>query len=88
MSFLLFFEGSPKPKTRTWSVAPQTDPRDRLGEIRWYGPWRKYCFFPSDCVLFDTACLRELADFCEARTREHKESSAPAAAVHPSEVNP
>jgi hypothetical protein len=52
-----------------------------LGEIRWYGAWRKYCFYPGAEVLFDEKCLREIADFCEARTRGHRENPRPSAAT-------
>lgn len=31
-----------------------------LGEIRWYAPWRRYCFYPKDNTLFDRNCLLEV----------------------------
>lgn len=30
------------------------------GVIKWYGPWRKYCFFPSHSTIWDTKCLNEV----------------------------
>lgn len=56
-------------KTKRWEVVSNNG---LLAEIMWYGQWRKYCFFPFMQTVFDVSCLREIADFCEARTREHK----------------
>jgi hypothetical protein len=35
----------------------------KLGLIRWYGPWRKYCFIPSDGTTYDTSCLNDIIVF-------------------------
>lgn len=62
---------SPSGKTHIWRVA---DVRGtRIGLVKWYGAWRKYCFFPENRTLYDPSCLRELADFIVDRTREHRE---------------
>lgn len=44
----------------------------KLGEVRFYGAWRKYVFSPNGEVLavFDSGCLREIAEFCDERTKE------------------
>lgn len=34
-----------------------------LGQIKWYAPWRKYCYFPSDGLVFDEGCLADINDF-------------------------
>lgn len=44
----------------------------KLGEVRWWATWRQYVFFPINS-LFDPKCLREVADYCEFKTRQHKE---------------
>jgi len=54
--------------TRIWLV--KTLAGGSLGEIRWYAPWRKYCFYPQSETVFDKGCLRDIADFCENRTEE------------------
>ena len=28
-----------------------------LGEIKWWGPWRQYCFFPGPETLYNPGCL-------------------------------
>lgn len=30
-----------------------------IGEIKWYAPWRKFCFYPDNSI-WDTKCLEEL----------------------------
>ena len=70
-TYVQFVEGTPKPKTNVYEVVTLGD-RTVIGEIMWYGPWRKYCFFPGDHTVFEQKCLREIADFCERETAEHK----------------
>jgi hypothetical protein len=59
-------------KTKTWLVATIEDENDRIGEIKWFGPWRCYAFFPSDKTVFEKKCLRNIANFCEIETLDHK----------------
>lgn len=33
--------------TKRWEVVTRTTPAKLLGEIRWWAPWRRYCFFPE-----------------------------------------
>lgn len=54
--------------TKLWHVT--TLDSGVLGEIRWFGAWRKYCFYPTSGTIFDKGCLREIADFCEAQTED------------------
>lgn len=59
-------------KTLVWEVVAK-EGGFRLGEVKWFGRWRRYAFFPSDAV-FEHQCLRELADFLESRTKDHREA--------------
>jgi len=37
-----------------------------LATIKWYGPWRQYCFYPkSNTVVFNTSCLRDICTFID-----------------------
>jgi len=36
-----------------------------LGQIKWYGPWRQYCFFPSPGCLFNITCMNDICRFIE-----------------------
>jgi len=31
-----------------------------LGEIKWYGPWRQYTFFPEEATIWNTVCLEDI----------------------------
>ena len=58
-------------KTKIWEVT-STQGSWSLGEVKWFAPWRRYCFEPLSCIL-DASCLREIANFCESETKKHKE---------------
>lgn len=34
-----------------------------LGIVKWYGPWRQYCFFPSGDTVFNIGCMTDIGDF-------------------------
>jgi hypothetical protein len=64
-------------RTRIWLVFTKDDDIC-LGGVEWYASWRKYVFQPTGFVpvVFEERCLRDVADFVEARTREHKAARA------------
>lgn len=74
-TYISFVPGLPKPKTKTWQVATRPDLAP-LGMVKWWGPWRKYAFFPFANTLFESLCLREIALFCEGQTKEHRDQVA------------
>lgn len=62
---------SPSGKTRIWQIESKRSAL--LGDVRWYGPWRKYAFFPEANTIFEQDCLRDIADFIERETKAHRE---------------
>ena len=60
---------------RSWIVLARQD-GFCLGEVVWYPQWRRFIFSPTElsCVAFEETCLRDIAEFVEARTREHREA--------------
>lgn len=48
-------------KTSRYAVY-NTRSGDQIGEIRWFGRWRHYTFFPADGTAFSAGCLRDIAD--------------------------
>jgi hypothetical protein len=68
----------PGRETSIWYV--HTKSGEALGYINWYGPWRKYCFYPGPGSGFEEVCMREISDFIVARTKEHKSKSKEIAA--------
>ena len=37
----------------------------KLGEIKWFGAWRQYCFYPEGNTIFDRKCLTYINNFLE-----------------------
>lgn len=37
----------------------------KLGEIRWYGAWFRYAFFPEPDMVFDTSCMAQISGFIQ-----------------------
>lgn len=80
--------GSETGKTRTWDVRSTNQltghvatKGHHLGTVQWLGAWRQYVFLPllrdEDDGLFteyvyNPQCLRDIADFTEAQTKEHR----------------
>lgn len=60
----------PGARTRVFRVSSRQSGAE-LGEIKWYPHWRQYTFFPVNAI-FDRHCLREVAEFCESKTMEHR----------------
>ncbi len=71
-SYVVFVDGprSASGKTRTWLVRSESD--HDLGVVKWFSSWRKYCYFPADDTAFEQTCLREIAQFIQDRTEEHR----------------
>jgi len=71
----LRFDEIPNPgkKTQIFTVR-HTDNLTLLGEIKWWGAWRKYCFFPAPDCLYDRNCLRDVIDYIDQLMNERKEN--------------
>ncbi|MBA4183035.1 MAG: hypothetical protein H0X49_03380 [Acidobacteria bacterium] len=57
-------------KTKLWYI--KTKNNSYLGQIKWYAPWRKYCFFPADATIWDQNCLQDINDFLNGQNSLHK----------------
>jgi hypothetical protein len=58
-------------KTDVWHVWNLGESA-HLGVVKWYGPWRKYAFFPAAETLYEQDCLRDIAEFVESETVQHR----------------
>lgn len=59
-------------KTLIYYIYSKLNETVLLAEIKWYAPWRKYCFFPEDDIVFDNKCLKEILDFINFLNEKHK----------------
>lgn len=64
--YIKFVEVEKKPKTSVWSCRNRSDGYE-LGEVKWHGPWRQYCYFPSGPAVYSKGCLEDIAHFMEAQ---------------------
>lgn len=46
-------------KTEIWDILSKSS-GFILGKIKWYGPWRQYCFFPSGNTVFNNGCMQDI----------------------------
>ena len=65
---------SPSGKTQKWIVYNHVH-NVEIGEIKWYGPWRKYSFFPVNGSVFEGFCLLEIRNMLDLVMRDRKEES-------------
>lgn len=71
--FLSFVEQpNPRHVTRRWHVRGAVA---SLGWIEWRATWRAYVFAPREATVYDTACLRVIADWCETHTAHQREAA-------------
>jgi len=51
-----------KPKTDVFAIISKSH-LDQLGIIKWYAPWRQYCFFPEEQTIWNTNCMQDVKEF-------------------------
>ncbi len=57
-----FFEIGNPGKTKIWDILSKRSGYI-LGKIKWYGPWRQYCFFPAAETVFNKTCMEDIIKF-------------------------
>lgn len=60
--YIYFLKVADKPKTSVWHCRSQSS-NALLGEVKWYGPWRQYCFFPEANTVFNVTCHEDINNF-------------------------
>ncbi len=75
--FVLYPYVKPWQKTHVYHVVT-IDGGVKLGEVRWWGAWRKYAFFPEASTLYEPTCLRDIAAFIDGLMEERRAERAPA----------
>lgn len=54
-----------------WAVLAK-EGGDALGEVKWFGRWRGYAFYPLLDTVYEQDCLRDIAGFIEEQTKAHR----------------
>lgn len=70
--YLDFIEVGKSPTGRTLKIEVRSKNMVPMGEVKWYGQWRKYCFYPLTLRVLDEHCLDDIAKFIVEKTREHR----------------
>lgn len=66
--FELYHKGD---KTCKWFVIARKNDAV-LGEIKWYGRWRQYAFFPVMGSVFNPDCMRRICEFISEEMEARK----------------
>jgi hypothetical protein len=59
--------GGKEHKTNLYQVHANAD-NFLLGEIKWFGRWRKYVFEPAANTIYEETCMRDISQFIEEET--------------------
>jgi hypothetical protein len=60
-----------KKKTGTWKCSNNKS-GDELGIVKWYAPWRQYCYFPTTQAVYSRGCLADITHFIESEMDKRK----------------
>ena len=72
-NYIRFQLGEEKKRTTMWYCRNRSSD-DWLATIAWYGAWRQYCIIEfNDCAVFNSQCLKDIADFLDNLNKRHKE---------------
>ena len=73
--YVHFIKVADKPKTSVWTCRNNRTGGE-LGRVRWYGPWRAYCYFPVAQAVYSQGCLADIAAFLGELAEERKRRRA------------
>lgn len=45
---------------------------EEIGEIKWFGRWRQYCFYPSNRTIWNTGCMEDVHGVIKELMNERK----------------
>lgn len=60
--YIYFRKIKDKPKTSVW-LCYSNSSNEVIGTVKWYGPWRQYCFFPEPNTVFNITCHDHISNF-------------------------
>jgi len=59
-------------KTLKYNVYTKDETPIKLGEIRWFGRWRQYAFYPEPQTVFEKQCMQDITNFLLNLMQERK----------------
>jgi len=73
-SYVRFEVDRELPKTKVYAIISRSSD-DGLGWIKWYPPWRQYCFEPHSDTVWAKNCLIEINNFIEELMNERRRTT-------------
>ena len=65
-----------KHKTKVWGCFNNSTGY-KLGEVKWFSAWRRYCFFLyRSSAGFNAGCLKDISDFIKQAESERRTPNA------------
>ena len=65
--YLEFVHVEDKPKTKVWEVRRKSEDIEKdglaLGQIKYFGRWRQYAFFPYEGTIWNHECMMDIILF-------------------------
>lgn len=59
-------------KTLKYNIYTKDTPPIKLGEIRWFGRWRQYAFFPEPNTVYEKQCMQDITNFLKKLMLDRK----------------
>lgn len=72
--YINFAEQQSKTKTKVFWILSNSS-NTKLGIIKWYSPWRQYCFYPDRFTIFNKGCLEDINTFIQQLMDERRNAS-------------
>lgn len=69
--YLVFEDFQTKRKTK-YVLVSNKNSEDLIGVIKWYAPWRQYCFFPASDTIWNTTCLDDVQEVISKLMQDRK----------------
>lgn len=64
--YIMAYDETPEGrKTKIFHLCRKDNEFIFLGNIKWNGAWRKYCWYCDEETVFDSKCLKSIADFLD-----------------------
>ena len=73
-TFIFFYNHGSIEGRKTNSYSVMTLENIKLGQIKWFSNWRKYCFYPQQDTVYEEVCLKEIAEFIQQETYNYKKN--------------
>jgi len=61
-------------KTSVWILNKRGLEKAKLGDVKWKGAERKYCFFPKKDALISEPCMRDIEKFIAAEMSNYEQT--------------